>query len=49
MVQIKILYWELINKKIFYERRDYDAVAGKQQFNTARTKVSTSVIREETG
>ena len=31
-------------KKI-YERRDYEAVAGKQQFNTTRTKLHQPVIR----
>ena len=31
-------------KKISYERRDYAAVAGKQQFSIARTKLPPLVI-----
>ena len=40
---------KISTKKIFYKRRDYEAVAEKQQFNTARTKIPPPVIREVTG
>ena len=33
-----------MNEKISYERRDYAAVAGKQQFSIARTKLPPLVI-----
>ena len=32
-------------QKTFYERRDYQTVAGKQRFNTARTKLRPFVIQ----
>ena len=32
-----------------YERRDYEAVAGKQQLNTARTNLSPTIIQEGIG
>ena len=38
------LYEEGIDEKISYERRDYAAVAGKQQFSILRTKLPPLVI-----
>ena len=48
---LKLIFYIRIGpaKIISYERRDYEAVAGMQQFNTARTKVPSLVIQEETG
>ena len=43
-VEIWILYEEGSDEKISYERRDYAAVAGKQQFSIARTKLPPLVI-----
>ena len=40
-----MFYKEGANEKISYERRDYMAVTGKQQFNAARTKTSRPVLR----
>ena len=38
-----------MDEKILYERRDYAAVAGKQQFSIARTKLPLLVIEGGNG
>ena len=47
-VEIKIYIKKEQTKKISYDRRDYEAAAEKQQFNTARSKEPPPVIQEVT-